>query len=77
MAQKYMWYTIEDLQAVDDVRKVTAMASMMWGNAIMEKAPEYFGEWMRQAGEKMGILPTPENVSAKAKEIIASFEKAA
>jgi flavorubredoxin len=75
MEHRYMWYTIEDLQAVDDVRKVAAMASMMWGNCIMEKAPEYFSEWMRQASEKMGISPAPENVSAKCQEIIASFKK--
>jgi hypothetical protein len=57
-----IWYTKEELNDKANTDAIMDMCYMMWGNAHLEQIPEYFGEWMVLAGEKLGYVPTIENL---------------
>ena len=63
------WYTIKDLEGKGKA-EVTAMALMNWGNCSLENPPEGFGEFMVEVGDILGIVPTPENFMAYAKQFV-------
>lgn len=69
---KLHWATKEDFQNEDNPAAICAMALMNWGNCMsgLDKLPADFGEGMQIAGEKLGIIPTPENVQKKSNDFL-------
>jgi hypothetical protein len=59
---KMAWNTLEEIKKETNLLAIKAMAFMMWGNCYLEKPPEYFGEWMVIAGDKLGYAAIPENL---------------
>lgn len=74
MKHDFLFHSLEDVKTEKDTRKLIAMALNNWACCMAGGTPpKDFGESMQLIGEKVGINPTPANVDAKAKEIIAEL----
>lgn len=69
------WNTVEDAQQAEGEGVLIAMGLTNWANCMAgNKPPEYFGEMMVVIGQKLGIVPTPDNFSTKSKEWLANHK---
>jgi len=64
------WYALEDIEKTNNKRIIGAMCYCMWGNCHLENPPEYFGEWMVKAGEKLGFPPIESELEKHFKELL-------
>lgn len=74
---KIEWPTMDDVKATNDPRSLAAFGSIMWAHVMAgNEPPEEFSEVMVEIGNRLEILPPPENMSAKARELITEGKQA-